>query len=48
MKILNYNKNFDKTLDNLISQRNKKVRSSFISVKNIINDLINYINLLEL
>jgi histidinol dehydrogenase len=39
MKILNYNKNFDKTLDNLISQRNKKVRSSFISVKNIINDV---------
>ena len=39
MKILSDNKkNFDKTLDKFLFQRNKKVRSNSISVTNIIKD----------
>jgi histidinol dehydrogenase len=40
MKILNSNnKNFDKTLDNLILQRKIKIKSNFSSVSSIINDV---------
>ena len=40
MKILSDNKkNFDKTLDKFLFQRNKKVRSNSISVTNIIKDV---------
>ena len=40
MKILNTNsKNFEKTLDNLLFQRKKKVQSNSVSVKNIIKDV---------
>ena len=33
------NKNFDKLLDNLLSKRKNKLRSDYISVKNIIKDV---------
>ncbi len=40
MKILNSNnKNFDKSLDNLLSKRKNKLKSSFVSVTKIINDV---------
>ena len=40
MKILNSNsKNFDKSLDNLLSKRKKKLKSSSVSVTKIINDV---------
>ena len=40
MKILNSkSKNFDKTLDNLLLQRKKKIQSDSVSVKNIIRDV---------
>ncbi len=40
MKILNSNsKNFDKSLDNLLSKRKKKLKASSVSVTNIINDV---------
>jgi len=40
MKILNYNnKNFDKTLENLLYQRRKKVNTNSISVSKIIKDV---------
>ena len=40
MKILNSNsKNFDKSLDNLLSKRKNKLKSSFVSVTKIINDI---------
>ena len=40
MKILNSkSKNFDKLLDNLLFKRKRKLESSFVSVKNIINDV---------
>ena len=40
MKILNSNsKNFDKSLDNLLSKRKEKLKSSFVSVTKIINDV---------
>ena len=40
MKILSSNsKNFDKSLDNLLSKRKKKLKSSFVSVTKIINDI---------
>ncbi len=40
MKILNINsKNFDKSLDNLLSKRKKKLKASSISVTKIINDV---------
>ena len=40
MKILNSNnKNFDKSLDNLLSKRKKKLKSGFVSVSKIINDV---------
>jgi len=40
MKILNSNsKNFDKLLDNLLSKRKNKLKSSSVSVTNIINDV---------
>ena len=40
MKILNSNnKNFDKFLDNFISQRKKKIQSDSVSVSNIIKDV---------
>jgi histidinol dehydrogenase len=42
MKILNSNiKNFDKTLDNLLLKRRKKVQSNSASVKNIVKDVKN-------
>ena len=40
MKILNsISKNFDKNLDNLLSQRKKKVQSNSVSVTSIIKDV---------
>ena len=33
------NKNFDKLLNNLLSKRKNKLRSDYISVKNIIKDV---------
>ena len=40
MKILSSNsKNFDKSLDNLLSKRKNKLKSSFVSVTKIINDI---------
>ena len=33
------NKNFDKFLDNLLSKRKNKLRSDYISFKNIIKDV---------
>ena len=40
MKILNSNsKNFDKSLDNLLFQRKKKIQSDSVSVSNIIKDV---------
>ena len=40
MKILNSNnKNFDKSLDNLLSKRKKKLKASSVSVTKIINDV---------
>ncbi len=40
MKILNSNsKNFDKSLDNLLSKRKRKLKSSSVSVTKIINDV---------
>ena len=40
MKILNSNsKNFDKSLDNLLSKRKNKLKSSSVSVTKIINDV---------
>ena len=40
MKILSsYNKNFDKILDNFISQRKKKIQSGSVSVTKIIKDV---------
>ena len=33
------NNNFDKLLDNLLSKRKNKLRSDYISVKNIIKDV---------
>ena len=40
MKVLNSNsRNFDKTLDNLLLQRKKKVQSNSVSVTSIINDV---------
>ena len=40
MKILNSNsKNFDKLLENLLSQRKKKIQSDSVSVSNIIKDV---------
>ena len=40
MRILNSNsKNFDKILDNLLSKRKKKLKSSSVSVTKIINDV---------
>ena len=40
MKILNSSsKNFDKSLDSLLSKRKKKLKSSSISVSKIINDV---------
>ncbi len=40
MKILNYkNKNFDKTLENLLLKRKKKIQSNSVSVTNIIQDV---------
>ena len=40
MKILNSNiKNFDKNLDNLLSQRKKRIYSNSISVLKIIKDI---------
>ena len=40
MKILNSNsKNFDKLLDNLLSKRKNKLKSSSVSVTKIINDV---------
>ncbi len=40
MKILNSkSKNFDKSLENLLLQRKKKIQSDFVSVKNIIKDV---------
>ena len=40
MKVLNsISKNFDKNLDNLLSQRKKKIQSSSVSVTSIINDV---------
>jgi len=39
MKVISAkNKNFDKLLDNLLSKRKNKLRSDYISVKNIIKD----------
>ena len=40
MKVISAkNKNFDKLLDNLLSKRKNKLRSDYISVKNIIKDV---------
>ena len=40
MKILNSNnRNFDKTLDNLLLQRKRKVQSNSVSVSSIIKDV---------
>ena len=40
MKVISAkNKNFDKLLDNLLSKRKNKIRSDYISVKNIIKDV---------
>ena len=40
MKILNIDsKSFDKSLDNLLSKRKKKLKSSSVSVTKIINDV---------
>ena len=40
MKVISaQNKNFDKLLDNLLSKRKNKLRSDYISVKNIIKDV---------
>ncbi|MBD1134859.1 histidinol dehydrogenase [Pelagibacterales bacterium SAG-MED47] len=40
MKILDYNnKNFDKTLENLLLRRKKKINSSLVSVSNIVKDV---------
>ena len=40
MKILNSNsKNFDKSLDNLLSKRKQKLKASSVSVTKIINDV---------
>ena len=40
MKILYSNKkNFDKSLDNLLLQRKKKIQSNSVSVTNIIKDV---------
>ena len=40
MKVISAkNKNFDKLLDNLLFKRKNKLRSDYISVKNIIKDV---------
>ena len=40
MKVISAkNKNFDKLLDNILSKRKNKLRSDYISVKNIIKDV---------
>ena len=40
MKVISAkNKSFDKLLDNLLSKRKNKLRSDYISVKNIIKDV---------
>ena len=40
MKLINSkSKNFEKTLDNLLLQRKKKVQSNSVSVSSIINDV---------
>ena len=40
IKILNfYNKNFERELDKLLSNRKSKIKSSFVSVINIIKDI---------
>ena len=40
MKVISAkNKNFDKLLDKLLSKRKNKLRSDYISVKNIIKDV---------
>ena len=40
MKVISAkNKNFDKLLNNLLSKRKNKLRSDYISVKNIIKDV---------
>ena len=40
MKVLDSNKkNFDKTIDSLLSKRKKKIQSSSVSVKKIVEDV---------